>query len=186
MMKYPSATFQLNDRRRIGKTLFLLGSGKQEDSAQASEPYGCQVLCGPGRLFTIQTPFHIYEREGKVDFESGTFSLAEIIKDQQDNYFIKPTMTILLDSQTVSQQTKLWHGCKIIFPGKYSQKDGGHILVVIFSKTYILERGLNLASDANPKSIFIPKRRHMYDARIPMEQRIINDKWNFEEREHMK
>ena len=131
-------------------------------------------------------PFKIYSQGGKASLEEGDHVIAEIDKNLEDNYyFIRAKVPIMVDSSTVSEETRINHGCKIVFLGNYGSKDGSHILVPVFSKAYLEENGGDQLISQN-KTIFFPKRKHAHAPRVPMESRIMLHKWNYEERDHLK
>lgn len=99
------------------------------------------------------------------------------------NFWIRTSAPVMVDSAHVVKEAKLLHCSKIVFLGKLSSKDGSHILVAVFSREYNLDKGTDSGAT---RSIFQPKRASLFQSRIPMDVRILNHKWNFEEREHMK
>lgn len=91
----------------------------------------------------------------------------------------------MVDSASTSEETRINHGCKIVFLGNYVSKDGSHILIPVFSKNYLEEHGGDQSMSGN-KTVFIPKRKFAHAPRITMESRIMLHKWNYEERDHLK
>jgi hypothetical protein len=133
-----------------------------------------------------QTPFRIYSHGGRVSLEEGDHVIAEVDKSTEDSgYFVRAKVPIMVDAASVSEETKINHGCKIVFLGNYSSKDGSHILIPVFSKVYLEENGSDQLS-SNNKTIFFPKRKFAHAPRVPMDRRIMMHKWNYEERDHLK
>lgn len=91
----------------------------------------------------------------------------------------------MIDTTKVTAEAKLTHASKISFLDKYAANDGSHILIVVYSKAWLMDKPEEQSSN-QPKSIFQPKRTNAQAKPLPMEDRIILQKWNFEEREHMK
>jgi hypothetical protein len=138
---------------------------------------------GPGD----QTPFYIYGTHGAVSFEAGPGRerIAEIWVDERRDYLMRAHVPAILDATQLEGEARIGHCSKISFLGKYSSKDGGHILVAVFSRDYTIEKGLE-SHVAGPKSLFQPQRKAFQAPRLPMEARILNQKWMYEEREHLK
>lgn len=90
----------------------------------------------------------------------------------------------MVDCATAGEETRLGHGCKIVFLGNLASKDGSHVLVPVFSKVYLEDKGGDFL--ANSKTVFFPQRRAAHAPRIPMATRIMLHKWNYEERDHLK
>lgn len=91
----------------------------------------------------------------------------------------------MIDSLTVSEEAKLGHANKLVFLGNYGSKDGSNILITVFSKAWLHEKGEDMHLN-QPKSIFLPRRTMAQIRPMPMEDRLMLQKWNFEEREHLK
>lgn len=91
----------------------------------------------------------------------------------------------MVDSFTVNDEARLTHANKIVFLGSYGSKDGSNILISVFSKAWLLEKGEDQLCN-QPKSIFLPKRILAQVRPMAMEDRLLLQKWNFEEREHLK
>jgi len=134
-----------------------------------------------------QTPFYLYDANGTVCFEPGPGRerIAEIVADAQRDYHITAFVPALIDAAALEGRARLGHCCKVSFLGKFASKEGGHILVAVYSREYTLEKGIDCHL-AGPKSIFQPQRRPFVAPRLPMEARILNQKWMYEEREHLK
>jgi hypothetical protein len=109
--------------------------------------------------------------------------VADIFEDSEQTFWLRTNAPVMVDASHVVKEARLAHCSKIVFMGKMVSKDGSHIVITVFSKEYNLEKGTDTII---PKSIFQPKRASMFQKRVPMETRILNHKWNFEEREHMK
>lgn len=134
-----------------------------------------------------QTPFYVYEANGAVTFEpaAGRERIAEISADQHRDYYITARVPAVLDAAQLDGRARLGHCSKVSFLGRLGSKDGSHILVAVFSREYMLEKGID-SHEAGPRSIFQPQRKPFVAPRLPMEARILNQKWMYEEREHLK
>ena len=131
-------------------------------------------------------PFYLYEKNNRLSFE-GDSKIAQIVKQVEGSYSIVPFVPCIVDSSQVEKEERIQHCAKVSFLGKYHSKEGGHILVCVYSREYLANRGLDmLINVGGKKSVFNPTRLSLYSARGSMHNRIIYKKWNFEEREHMK
>lgn len=135
---------------------------------------------------SLKPPGWVLEKEGKPE------PIAEICKDKEGNYFLKMAKSDTqspanIDGAQIQSEGKISHCSKIAFQGDLYKPNGSHILICIFSKAYIAEKGIDTSSS---KSIFLPKRAIFQSggpkSLISMQSRIVNHKWDFEEREHMK
>ena len=137
--------------------------------------------------FCEQTPFFVYEANGLVSLEQGPGRerIAEVSADEHRDYYITAFVPAVLDASQLDGRTRLSHCSKVSFLGRLSSKDGSHILVAVFSREYTIEKGID-SHVAGPRSIFQPQRKRFVAPRMPMEARILNQKWMYEEREHLK
>ena len=122
---------------------------------------------------------------GKVVPGGEGYAIATIEKREDGAYWIQTKVPIMVDTLKVVSEAKLSHGCKVVFLDKYYSTDGSNILIMVFSKSWLAERPEDQLF-AQSKSIFQPKRIKSHLPPNSMDSRIILDKWNFEEREHMK
>lgn len=94
-----------------------------------------------------------------------------------------------VDAVTHNHEAKLTHGCKIILPGKYNYQQAGNIITVVFSKQVLseLNHDGSTTSSLQKRTIFQPSNQQGFkQGFVSMEQRLITQKLNFEEREQLK